>query len=240
VTTEILERDLVGLIRDNLVDVVAAHALREGAGQRTWKVSLSTVDGSEVVLRTGLTQDWAQRMAAEASGCILTLRTGREYPEDRLTLPACTVRNHGVTVELRAGVTGYVGTDGSGRPEPAWRADVAARLEALRSMTLRQLAEHRLIPADAWRRLGAAIPERLYTVYWRPRPAVQGGRRPSAGQWHLTTAHSPMTVCGLTIPTSSDHEVHDSRAARVYPGVLPACEVCTKIRDGGTARQVRP
>ncbi len=232
-TTAILERDQVGLIRDNLAEAVAAHALREGAGRRTWKVSLSTVDGSEVVLRTGLTQDWAQRMAAEASGCILTLRTGREYPEDRLDLPVCTARSQGVTIELRAGAVVYRGTDGSGPPEPAWKADVAKRMAALREMSLRELADHKLFTPEAWRRLGVALPVRYYTIYWRPRSTRPGGRRPSAKHWHLTTAHCLATVCGLTIPTTSDYEVHDSRAARVYPGMLPACEVCTKIRDGG-------
>ena len=236
VTTAILEREAVSLIRENLSEAVAAHALRESIpGSRGWKVSLSTVDGSEFVLRTGLTADFAQRLAVEASSCILTLRTGREYPEDRIDLPPCTTTSQGVTIELREGAIAYRGTDGTSSrpPEPTWRPDVAARLEALRNMTLRELAENKLIPAEAWRRLGAARPVPMATVYWRRRGKDRRGQPLAAGEWHLATGTSQLTLCGKAIPGGEHHEVHDSRAVRVHVALLEGCPLCVALRDKG-------
>jgi hypothetical protein len=229
----ILEREAVSLIRENLSEAVAAHALRESVpGSRGWKVSLSTVDGSEFVLRTGLTADFAQRLAVEASSCILTLRTGREYPEDRIDLPPCTATSQGVTIELQEGAIAYRATDGS-TPAPAWRPDVAARLEALRNMTLRQLAENKLIPAEAWRRLGAAKPVPMATVYWRQRGKDHRGRPLAAREYHLAPGTSQLTLCGQAIPSREHHEVYDSRSARVYAGLLEGCPLCVALRDKG-------
>jgi hypothetical protein len=230
VTTAILEREAVGMIRDNLLDVVAAHALRDNApGNRGWKVSLSTVDGTELVVRRGLQGDFAQRLAAEASSCILTLRTGREYPEDRIDLPVCTTTSEGVTIELRDGAVSYTPADGTSRP--SWKPDMAARLDALRNMTLRQLAENKLIPAEAWRRLGAAQAEKLSTVYWRLRGLNAHGTKHAAREWHLVAGSSLTAVCGKAIPSSEGYEVHDSRTSRVSTGRIQGCPLCLAIRD---------
>jgi hypothetical protein len=233
--TEVLEREAVSLIRENLSDAVAAHAIQDPTpGARGWRVSLSTVDGSEYVLRSGLTRDFAARVAVEASRCILALRTGHEYPEGLPRLDVAQLPRHGVTIELREGAVAYPGTDGSPAwQRPTWCADVAARMEALRTMTLKQLAEHKLLPADAWRRLGARQVERPAMVYWRRRGLNEHGHRHPAREWHLVRATEHSTICGKPIPVGETHEVHDSRYSRVRTTQMPACPLCIARRDMG-------
>lgn len=235
----LLEREAVSLIQENLAEAVAAHALRDGTpGARGWKVSLSTVDGSEHILRTGLTQDFAHRLAVEATNCILTLRTGRQYPEDRVPAPLAHEAPQGVTCELAAGAVSYEGTDAeTGLPRPAWKPNEAARLEALRQMTLRELAANRLIPRGAWERLGALLPPAgPVRVHWRRRGLAASGQMHRTKDWHLVAGASRLTLCGKLIPTPDDFEVFDGRHMRVSTGRIPACPVCQAARGKEATR----
>ena len=84
-TTCTLEREAVGLLRENVRDVVQIVALPDRVpGKSVWKVSASTITGIELVLRTGLTKTFANELAAESRLCLETLRAGRSYPDDRL------------------------------------------------------------------------------------------------------------------------------------------------------------
>lgn len=208
-----LSRDVVGLLQDHVGEISSvAVAASKHAGR--WDVVAATVAGESLVLARGLTRDTANDLADEARLAVLTLRTGRSYPESGDGLPEM-VRPQGPP---RFGTMAAGGGGGlesamtaardrmgiaAGGPLAAVEAFERARpamtrffawkpVPDFRGIPLMTVARERAIDRRAWLAIGATYADNPRRVHWR----TQGHGKQAC---HYTL-DGLVTLCNLRIP----------------------------------------
>jgi len=206
-------------------------------GKGVWKVSASTAVGQELVLRTRMTPTFAKDLAAEATACLLTMRMGREYPDDAIREPVLAPRPapeqpQGVTVEMLSERIRYMENDGSA-PRPAdtkasRNSSQRHQLSVIAEASLKEIAAEGMIPTGAWERLGAkrAGPTvHRKEVFWRKLGMTSSGVRHKYSAIHMMSDNPGATLCGAQIPNPDQYKIRDKRGGRL-PGNVKTCTRC--------------
>lgn len=235
----ILDPDQVGLLRENMSEVVRIVALPDEFHAGKWLVAAETVIGQGLILKTGLQRQVAMEMADESERCLLTLRTHRDYPADRIVPPAAPAAPKRATIELLANRIHYMENDGTPpkpRDTPARRAEAKAReLEPLKEMSLKEIAADRAVPAGAWERIGAQGVKpapKLKKVYWRKLGMTARG---SGYRWSSVHYQGPIaghTLCGTPYPSETAYKIR-TRMMPNPPAYLCPCRTCLRIAKEG-------